>query len=587
MRFHSAVGLLLLVAGFCSVEPVIAQKKKKNSETYASNTRQREAEFYFTEGEKYFILEDYAKALLYYQKSLEVNPENATVHYKIAEVLAQSEKQDDILKASLSIETALNLERNNKYFYLLAANIYNASARFEKAAQTYEAMLREVKGTEEYLYELASVYQYANKPNEALKTYDRAESVFGVNETSSIQKIRLYLQVGKSKEAVAEGKKLLSAYPGEEQYVMAFAEVLAKNDFQDQAILILEDFLKENESAGNVGMLLAGFYRDIQQESKSREILLRIFDDPSVALGSKVIVLGTYNTELSLTQTKTPEDADKESFAFLLLNKLTSAYPEVANVHILGGDLHMTAGHPNEAIAEYQQAIKLDDVNFEVWKNLLFLETKLNQFDNVIKHADEALELFPNQGILYYFNGYAHIRKRHYEEATVSLEQARRLIRDDQPGLRGEINGMLGDAYHAMKQYAKSDKAYDEALSINPENDVILNNYSYYLALRKDNLEKAEKMSSQLIKNNPENPTYLDTHAWVLYMRQKYKEAKKIIERAINTGKGNATHFEHYGDILFKLGDVNGAVLQWEKAKGADANNELLNKKIANRKIYE
>jgi len=146
---------------------------------------------------------------------------------------------------------------------------------------------------------------------------------------------------------------------------------------------------------------------------------------------------------------------------------------------------------------------------------------------------------------------------------------------------------MLGDAYNSTKAYEKSDKAYDEALVLNPNNYMALNNYSYYLALRKSNLEKAEKMSAQLAKNNPDNPTFLDTYAWVLYTREKFKDARKVIERAISTGNANATHFEHYGDILFKLGDVNTAVEQWQKARGMNANSEILNKKIANRKMYE
>ena len=122
---------------------------------------------------------------------------------------------------------------------------------------------------------------------------------------------------------------------------------------------------------------------------------------------------------------------------------------------------------------------------------------------------------------------------------------------------------------------------------MNPNNANVLNNYSFYLALRKTDLEKAEKMSSQLIKNSPDNATYLDTHAWVLYARGKFKDARKVIERAIATGKAAATHFEHYGDILYKIGDIDGAVAQWEKAKGLNANSEILNKKIANRKMYE
>jgi Tfp pilus assembly protein PilF len=138
-----------------------------------------------------------------------------------------------------------------------------------------------------------------------------------------------------------------------------------------------------------------------------------------------------------------------------------------------------------------------------------------------------------------------------------------------------------------LKEYQKSDKAYDDALALNPDNVIVLNNYSFFLTVRKEHLDKAEKMSATLIKSNPDNPTFLDTHAWVLYSRQKYKDAKRIIERAISTGKASATHFEHYGDILYQLGEIDNAVKQWEKARGMNAKSDILNKKIANRKIYE
>jgi len=563
-----------------------SQKKKKSQPEQEQGIKQRESEFYFTEGEKYFILEDYAKALLYYQKSLEVDANNATVHYKIAEVLSRSNRQDDMLKAAISIENALKLEEHNKYFYLLAVNVYNTLARFEKAAEAYETMMREVDGTEEYLYDLAVVYQYNKRPEEAIKAYNRAESLFGINEISSVQKLRLYLEAGKPEQAIEEGNKLLQAFPGEERYVMGFAEVMSKNGQLPVAIQYLEKFVSENKEAGNAKMLLAGFYRDTQQEAKARALLTELFDDPSVEMGSKVIVLGAYNTELHQNRIRNQPDKDKESYVLTLYEKLVKMYPNESDVYVIGGDLYLSTGKNAEASSAYQLAIKTGDVNYEVWQNLIYLETQLSQFDNVIRHSDEALELFPNQGMLYYFNGYAHLRKRNFMEASAALEQAKKIISAD-TNLLGEINGMLGDTYNSMAQYEKSDMAYEAALSIDPSNDVVLNNYSYYLALRKADLEKAEKMSTQLIKHNPDNPVYLDTHAWVLYTREKYREARKFMERAINSGGANATHFEHYGDILFKLGDVNGAVTQWERAKEADADNELLNKKIANRKIYE
>lgn len=581
------VGLIIAVLILTVPLSVCAQRKKKDSnDVFASGLKLREAEFYFTEGEKFFILEDYAKALLYYQRALEITPENATIHYKIAEVLSRSNKPDELLKASFSIESALKLEKKNKYFYLLAANIYGSLTKFDKAAWAYETLLKEVPGTEEYLYELAAVYQYANKFDEAVKTYDRAEAALGVSEVSSVQKMRILIEQGKLKEGIAEGEKLINAFPGEERYAMAFAEILSQKGHGNNAIKYLEKFTSENKDAGNAQMLLAGMYRDNNLEEKARPLLLNLFDNNAIETSSKIIILASYNAELNQNKSRNIADPEKEKFALTLFEKLSGSAGEHPNVNIIGGDLYLATGKNREAVKHYIQAVESAEVNYEVWQNLLYLEVQLEQFDDVIKYADTALELFPNQGMLHYFHGFAHFRKRHYQEAIGSLEQAKKLSRSDS-NFMSDICNMLGDAYNATKVYDKSDKAYDEALSFNPNNNAALNNYSYYLALRKTNLEKAEKMSALLTKNNPDNPTFLDTHAWVLYTRDKFKEAKKVIERAVSTGNANATHFEHYGDILFKLGDVNGAVQQWEKARGMNANSETLNKKIANRRMYE
>jgi tetratricopeptide (TPR) repeat protein len=585
--FDIALKLLLIPVCILVSLPLSGQKKKKaNEEISASGTRLREAEFYFTEGEKFFILEDFAKALSYYEKTLEIAPNNATVHYKIAEVLTQSNQAEDLQKASVSIENALRLEKKNKYFYLLAANIYSSLTRFDKAASVYETMLSEVKGTDEYLYELAAVYQYGNRFDDAIKTYQRAEAVLGINEISSLQKQRLYLEQGKTREAVAEGEKLIKAYPNEERFMMAFTELLSQRGLRAEAITYLEKFIDENPDAGSSKMLLAGMYRDNNQDVKAKPLLMDLFSNKEVELNSKLLILGAYNAELNQNKSRNVRDAEKEAFAESLFQKLQSEYPDEANVHIVGGDLYLSIGKNREAQKEYLKAVQTGNVNFEVWENLLYIENQLEQYDQLIKHSDQALELFPNHGMLYYFNGFGNLRKRNYAEAAAAFEQAKRLSAANQP-LIGELNALLGEAYHGTKQFDKSDKAFEEALASNPNNANVLNNYSYYLAIRKAELEKAEKMSALLIKNFPDNPTYLDTHAWVLFTRGKYKDARKVIERAISTGKATATHFEHYGDILYKNGDIDGAVAQWEKAKGLNANSEALNKKIANRKMYE
>ena len=58
------------------------------------------------------------------------------------------------------------------------------------------------------------------------------------------------------------------------------------------------------------------------------------------------------------------------------------------------------------------------------------------------------------------------------------------------------------------------------------------------------------------------------------------------MEKAIATGEAGAVHYEHYGDILFQLDYIEEAVKQWQKAKTLDNGNTLIDKKIANRKLY-
>ncbi len=579
----------LVVTGVLAVAvfAAVAQKRERADQHQLSSLKSGEAEFYFTEAERFFMLEDYAKALANYQKVLDINPGNATVHYRIAEVFLRNNQPDDLLRAAQSIETALRYEQKNKYFYLLGAQIYLNLTRYDQAARMYENLISRIPGTEEYLYELASVYRFANKTEEALKTYNRAEQKFGVQENSSIPKQQIFLENGKLKEALNEGEKLVKAFPDEERYAVGYAEMLSRYNQKNQAISLLESFLRDNPYAHHAALLLAGLYRDTQQEDKARNLLLSVFDNPEADLNSKLIVLNTYTEELSKQRSANRKDEKTESFALELFEKLRNTYPEETNVLIVGGDLHQAIGLTDQAIALYEQATLQGAVNFEVWQNLIYLQLQAGRYDEVIRLCNRAMEYHPNQAVLYYFAGMAHFRKKGYKQASELLETGKKLAANNS-GLRFDFLLLLGEAYNGAKEYEKSDKAFEEALTLNPDHPIVLNNYSYYLALRGTALDRAEKLSAQLIRSHPDNSSFLDTYAWVLYKQKKYREAKKILERVAQSNQANATHLEHFGDILFQLGETDAAVLYWKKARSLTENgNELLDKKIANRKLFE
>lgn len=114
-------------------------------------------------------------------------------------------------------------------------------------------------------------------------------------------------------------------------------------------------------------------------------------------------------------------------------------------------------------------------------------------------------------------------------------------------------------------------------------------------------------MSSATIKADPLNPTYLDTYAWVLFQQGDYSLARMYIEKAFdNSKKAKATSseqeeddakntpksdmdslssemYDHYGDILIKLGEKEKAMEYWQKAKDAIEEGEdstIIDKKL-------
>ena len=297
-----------------------AQRKKPV--TQSNDLKLVQAEAFFVEGEKYFILEDYSKALLFFQRAVELNPDDAGGHFKVAEVLAKSRTGQDLNLAVARIELSLKLDKRNPHYYQLAAGIYANQQNFSKAASTIETMMKEIPGSEENLFDQAAYWMYAGKKEEAIKSYNRAESIFGINETSSLQKQRILLETGKLNEAMEEAERLIRAFPEEPQYVMAFAEMLNQNNQLTKAIQYLEKFSTENPGNGNARMLLSSFYKESGEPAKANALLTAVFDDANVEMVGKIMVIGTLNAEIQQAREKNLANAELEAFALSLFRKL-------------------------------------------------------------------------------------------------------------------------------------------------------------------------------------------------------------------------------------------------------------------------
>ncbi|SNC75877.1 Tetratricopeptide repeat-containing protein [Hymenobacter gelipurpurascens] len=539
-----------------------------------SEKDQEMSEAFFVDGLRYLMLEDYNKALERLLKAYALSPANAAINYKIAETNLLSGNLSD---ATNFAQSAVKLDPKNAYYYLLLAQIYTSQKQYDQAAKVYTTLIKDVPDSGNYLFNLADLYMAQGKLNEALSTFEQAEKKFGTIDEVSFKKQQIYLKQNNLDKALQEGEVLIASNPEEVRYVLAQAQMYAANNRFPDAIRVAQQALKQDPENPQARMILADVYRQQNNPQESQKQIKLAFENPGLDIDNKVRILIDYIKQL-------PNPALNQS-ALELAEATTRTHPKEAKAFSIAGDIQTITDHKKDARASYLKAIELDNTKFQIWQQVVLIDAELNDVEGMLQHTNKALELFPNQASLWFYNGVAYMLQKQPAKGIKSLEYGRKLATDN-PELLAQFDTQLGDAYHEVKEYAKSDAAYEAALVFDANNAQALNNYSYYLSLRGEKLAKAKEMAGKLVKQNPDNDTYLDTYGWVLYKMKDYAGARQQFELALKTTK-DATVIEHYGDVLYQLGERDKALAEWQRAQKQGGASALIDRKIKDKKLYE
>lgn len=545
-------------------------KTEKKLSSGSSDELQLKLESTIIEAEKYLLLDNPAKAMELFQLALDFDPDNGAVKFKMAEILRKIGKSGEALAYS---KASLDSDRTNMYYFLQTAEIYKSLGEFAKSAELYAEMIDKLPAADSYLFDLAILYQFMGEDEKALAAYRRGEELYGLNEMVLREKQKIYIKNRNYKGLLSDWDRLIAENPGNNRYTIELAEFLINAGETTEAVIRLNKLPSEDIHANLLKSKIA------LKEGKTEEamkITEEAFMTSSIDYRTKIEMLNGY-MDFAIS----PEQFDA---IVQMAQSLADEYPTQYEAQAYAADVLYRMEKKELAKKHYLQAISLNPNNFEVWQNILNIEAELNQYDSLIVHADKALEYFPNQAIIYYFSGTGHVIKKDYGRAVEMLKTGTKYTTEAR--LLTVFYGQIGDAYNSLKEKNKAYDAYEQALKYNPINDHVLNNYSYFLSLDKKNLDKALAMSTELVAMHPDNDTYLDTHGWVLFVLGKYEEAEKYLKKAAKTDE-DGTVIEHYGDVLYKLGRVDEAVVQWKKAslmKDASAN---IQKKIADKTLYE
>lgn len=536
-----------------------------------------DAETSLIEGMKFYNADEFEKAATVFTQIVDKGITEPGIYYMLAKTYA---KLNDPPRAIVYAEKAISKEEN-KFCQQLLAELYTKQTKYKEAADIYQKLIKKYPSEIENYFDLSEIYLLQEKYNDAIKVYNEIEEEIGVSEEVSRQKQLIYLQLNKVDDAIKEGNKLISSEPMETGFVIQQAQMLISNERYEQAQKMLNDALRQSPNFAEGHVLLAEVYRLQGNLTKSNEELKTAFANPNLSADIKAKILSSY--VLTINKDKSPENVEN---VIELANQLIKQSPENAQSYLILGDMQLLKEDKKAARDAYVNSTKYDKSVFEVWATIIELDNALQDNQSLVKHSASATEYFPNQAVFWYHNGFGNYAIKAYDEAIYALDEAKNLAFSNKE-LLGTVNALLGDVYNEKRDFRKSDEAYEAALKADPTNEHALNNYSYFLSIRKEKLERAKELSKKLIEKHPENATYLDTHAWVLYQLKEYENAKNLLKKAATQANASGTVIEHYGDVLFKLGDKAEALAQWQKAKQKGGAGKQIELKITSQNLIE
>ncbi len=582
------VTMLTVASGVTYAKDKKPKKKAKTQErTELSSEQQRKFELVFLEAERQQLAGNHSDAFELYTYALEINPESAVAHYKLSQYYLFLRDEE---RAERSLKKAVEANPDNLWYKESLAVFYEQHNQPSQAIKVIESMVPLSKDKSELLMELVELYSKNDDHKNAISALNRLEEIEGKSEELSMQKYRIYRYMHEDKLAFAEMEKLAEEYPNDLRYRVLLGDLYLDNGDNDTALRIYKE-VEEKDSTNIFAMLSkATYYSKTSQDSLYMDQLTRIVTHPNLEQQVK------YNVMRSIIYDAVANNKDTLQMINLIDRTLSSSHPDNDMVEIC--TRYMVSA--NVSVDRVKPLLRMmldnDPENDMARNQLLSYAISENNTESVVTLCKPAVEYASTNPLYYYYLGIAYYQQKKEREALEVMKQGLEHI--DNTGsvdLIARMFSITGDLYHRFGEDEKAFAAYDSCLVYSPDEVLALNNYAYYLSLKKQNLDKAESMSAKSLEKEPDNATYVDTFAWILFQQGRYVEAKEYIDKAVRLlteagevdNQDNANIIEHAGDIYSKAGDLKGALELWQRALDNGSDSKTIKRKIQLRRYLE
>lgn len=536
-------------------------------------------ELFFTEGLKSRLSGDFDRAANFYVNCLKINPRSASIAFELSRI---SNAKRDFEGANKFIDLALACDSFKNVHYLrYAVDLKLSLNKFLDSVSLYNRLIELEPNEYENYLNLAQIYSAAGSYSDALKVLDSLlQQNSDLEEYVIIEKSKIYLKQKKNKKAFSLIDNLNKENPNNSKFTSYYSSYyLAVGDTAKAIQYLIKSIqLPEGEL----------FYFDLSDLYLSQNQIDNAYTYSNLGFATLSISSEVkYNTMIDYLQHDlfSCYVSDTLDFYESSLKTCILQYPENEAFYSLLAIYYTSISKDLQAIEVYEQINEIGGLSFDLWRDFLLLLASNDSDQKLLIYSKESVNQFPDEPFFLLFYGQSLQMNQSYAESLKPLLHAHSILKNETSSnlksLKISVLNTLAGSYYYVDSISNAFSYFEEVLALDNYNLLALNNYSYYLSLLGQDLEKAERMSRQTIDLDPNNSTYLDTYAWVLYKLKRYNEALFIIERAVdNLPEDDSEVLDHYGDILFSSGDKDKALIMWRKAYELDSDNQKILDKI-------
>lgn len=411
----------------------------------------------FFAGLKEKLDENYPKAAENFDKLLKIDPDNSAAYFEIATL---NFRQNKLMESEMAVKKATQLSPNNIWYWKLLAELYKRNGDMDNLVGVFDKLIALSPEEDSYYFDKSNALLLAGKEEEALKGYDVLEKKFGPSDAlaEARQRVNMGKDAGLDKKAV---EKILAENIKDVKSLLYASGVLIQKNQNVEALAVLKKAKELEPDNFEVDLAMADVYSSLKNNIDAQISLKKAFEDSMMPVDQKVkivvMLLGGKKNQLRVN--------DATELALIT----TKVHPDDPKVFALYGDVLYQKGDLQGALTQFQSVLKMTDQLYAVWEQVLNIQTSLGLYKDAIKTADDALAVYPNQAILYYYMALALQNDNQSALALTNIKTALQLDGENPLYMEyyGDVLFLKGDKELGLAQWKKARSAGNDSEKLN------------------------------------------------------------------------------------------------------------------------